>query len=108
MIYKFKSKAAGDLIMLAPQGDQILRLMGKEPGPKGIVEVLQMAAAIQAIEQAVADDEAQRARAEAEAEAAGQAPPHRAGHISLRQRSWPMLEMLKRALEARQDIVWGV
>lgn len=108
MIYKFKSKAAGDLIMLAPQGDQILRLMGKEPAPKGIVEVLQMAAAIQAIEQAVADDEAQRARAEAEAEAAGKAPPHRAGHISLRQRSWPMLEMLKRALQARQDIVWGV
>ena len=25
MIYKFKSKAAGDLIMLGPQGDQMLR-----------------------------------------------------------------------------------
>ena len=36
MIYKFRSKAAGDLIMLGPHGDQIMRILGREPAPKGI------------------------------------------------------------------------
>ncbi|MEY3765650.1 MAG: hypothetical protein RLZ03_609, partial [Pseudomonadota bacterium] len=29
MLYKFKSKATGDLIMLEPHGRQILSLIGK-------------------------------------------------------------------------------
>ena len=37
MLYKFKSKAAGDLIMLEPNGRRVLQIIGKEPGPKGIV-----------------------------------------------------------------------
>ena len=37
MLYKFKSKATGDLIMLEPQGKQIFKLIGKEPGAKGII-----------------------------------------------------------------------
>jgi acetolactate synthase-1/2/3 large subunit len=48
MIYKFKSKAAGDLIMLAPHGDQILRILGKEPSAQGIFDVADMPAAIAA------------------------------------------------------------
>ena len=36
MLYKFKSKAAGDLIMTAPNGDQILRLIGREPAPQAL------------------------------------------------------------------------
>ena len=31
MLYKFKSKAAGDVIMLGPNGDQMLRIIGREP-----------------------------------------------------------------------------
>ena len=45
MIYKFKSKAAGDLIMMGPSGDQVLRIIGKQPAPKGIIEPAAMAAA---------------------------------------------------------------
>ena len=37
MLYKFKSKAAGDVIMTGPIGDAVLRTMGKEAGAKGIV-----------------------------------------------------------------------
>ena len=29
MIYKFKSKAAGDLIMLQPNGESILKIIGQ-------------------------------------------------------------------------------
>ena len=31
MIYKFKSKAAGDVIMMGPSGDHVLRVIGKQP-----------------------------------------------------------------------------
>src|SRR5215510_6408738 len=103
MLYKFRSKAAGDLIMLGPTGDQLLRIIGKEPAPKGIIEPPAMAAAIAALERAVADDEAIRAQAEAEG-----APPRREGHVSLRQRAWPLVEMLRRAQAADKEIVWGV
>ena len=48
MIYKFKSQAAGDVIMLGPNGDQMLRLIGHEPAAKGIVDVAQLPAAITA------------------------------------------------------------
>lgn len=104
MIYKFKSKAAGDVIMMGPSGDQVLRLIGKEPGPKGIIEPAQMPAAMKALEAAIADDEAARKDA-AEAED-GKAP--KGDGISLRQRAWPLVEMMKRALAANENIVWGV
>lgn len=107
MIYKFKSKAAGDLIMMGPSGDQVLRIIGKEPAPKGIIEPAAMPAAMAAIERAVADEEAARARAEREAEAEGRTLAPREG-VSLRQRAWPMIEMMKRAHAAGKDIVWGV
>jgi hypothetical protein len=44
MLYKFKSKAAGDLIMLQANGERMLQIIGKEPGPKGIVLPEQMPA----------------------------------------------------------------
>ena len=34
-MYKFKSKVTGDLIMLAATGDQLLRVIGKEPAAAG-------------------------------------------------------------------------
>jgi hypothetical protein len=48
MIYKFKSKATGDVIMLGPTGDQLLRCIGREPAPKGIIEPAAMPAAMTA------------------------------------------------------------
>jgi len=46
MLYKFKSKATGDLILLEPQGRQFLSLIGKPVEPKGIIEPEHMAQAI--------------------------------------------------------------
>ena len=61
MIYKFKSKATGDIIMMGPTGDALLRAIGREPQPQGIIEPAAMPAAMLAIEQAVVADEAARA-----------------------------------------------
>ncbi|MBP6776953.1 MAG: DUF1840 family protein, partial [Piscinibacter sp.] len=46
MLYKFRSKAAGDVIMLAANAEQVLRLLHREPAPTGILEVADMPAAL--------------------------------------------------------------
>lgn len=107
MIYKFKSKAAGDVIMMGPTGDQVLRATGREPSAKGIFEPGAMPAAMSAIEQAIEAEDRARAEAEAQAAAEGQKLPPREG-VSLRQRAWPLVEMMKRAHAAGEPIVWGV
>jgi len=107
MIYKFKSKAGADVIMLAPQGDQLLSLIGRTPSPQGIVEAAALGAAVIALEQAVADDDAQFEQAQAEAVAAGETAPRRAS-VSLRARLWPMVELMRRSASANADVVWGV
>jgi hypothetical protein len=107
MIYKFKSKAAGDVIMMGPTGADVLRLIGKAPAAQGIIEVGAMAAAMAAIERAVIADEAARAQAEQKAAAEGRALGPREG-VSLRQRAWPLVEMMKRSKAEGADIVWGV
>ena len=95
MIYKFKSKVAGDVIMLQPHGDQLLRLMGREPATKGIIEVADMPHVIRALQAAAA-------QADAPADAEGERG------VGLKQRVWPMVEMLKRSHAAGEPIVWGV
>lgn len=107
MIYKFKSKSAGDVIMMGPNGDQVMRILGRDPAHKGIIESAQIPTAVAALEKAVADDEAARAQAEAEAAAEGQKLPPREG-VSLRQRVWPLVEMLRRSHQHGHDVVWGV
>ena len=124
MLYKFKSKATANLIMLEPNGKQILRIIGKEPSPKGILEVLEMPRAIEALRQAVQQEEDTRAQLKAqnvsssvdkkdtkdtkdtndskEAVTSGQERP-----VSLRQRAAPFIDMLQRAHKAGKDVIWG-
>ena len=107
MLYKFKSKAAGDVIMLGPNGDQVMRLVAREPSASGIFEVDAMPGVIAALQAAVAADEASR-RGDLANE--GVAPPAagRGDAVALRQRVWPLVEMLRRSHAAREVIVWGV
>lgn len=101
MIYKFRCKVAGDVIMLGPNGHQVLTLIGKTPAPQGIIEPAAMAAAIDALHAAIAADDALRAHGNVAADDAERPDP-----ISLHQRAWPFVEMLKRALAADEPVVW--
>jgi hypothetical protein len=107
MLYKFKSKAAGDLIMLEPNGRRVLEIIGKDAGPKGIILAEEMPAAIRALQDAIEREEAEHAAAIEEAKALGQVPP-RFDAVSLRQRAVPFIDMLKRCSAAGKEIVWGV
>ncbi|GDY38117.1 DUF1840 domain-containing protein [Acidovorax sp. NB1] len=105
MLYKFKSRAAADLIMLEPQGRQIVTIMGKTPGASGIVTAAQIPGAIAALEAAVAAEEARPPVNEADEEATEQ---ERAEAVRLRQRVAPLIEMLRRSAAEQVDVVWGV
>jgi len=163
MMYTFKRKAAGDVTMTQADGGQLLQIIGKLPAAKGIIEVAAIPAAIEALESAIARDEANpdqagqstspkarsvggRRTSAATREkpvspgitscAQGASPglvgtPPRssvfarfastpsAAHdpsgestegevVELHQRVWPLMEMLKRARDANEVVVWGV
>ena len=94
MLFKFKSKVTGDRIMLEPDAKRLLKIMGREDQIKGIFLADQLPAAIAALEGAVAQEELD-----------GMQDPKQ---ISLRQRSLPMLKMLKQCLAQSADVFWGV
>ncbi|MEN9372613.1 MAG: hypothetical protein RIR79_165 [Pseudomonadota bacterium] len=107
MLYKFKSKVAGDVIMLQPNGRQILQLIGKgdaEQLIKGILLPEEIPAAIAALQKAIAEAQVRhQAQANYEASAGVELNP-----ITLRQRAAPFIEMLQRCYQADKEVVWGV
>jgi hypothetical protein len=107
MLYKFKSKAAGDLIMLEPNGRRVLEIIGKDAGPKGIILPEEMPGATRALEDAITREEAEHKALAEEARARGEVPP-KFDAVSLRQRVVPFLDMLKRCSKEGKEIVWGV
>lgn len=159
MLYEFKSRATGSVVMTQPVAERVLEIIGKEPGPKGIVTVDQMPEAIAALEKAVAEERARQAQADAPDPAAAPTPggnfgapgeesrgimdalgaaddgipyagrrhaaratgaqspsdddeddPHGDPRyaITLAQRAWPFVEMMKAAHKAGKDITWGI
>ncbi|MDO9279162.1 MAG: DUF1840 domain-containing protein [Polaromonas sp.] len=105
MLYKFKSKTTGDLIMLEPNGRRILEIIGKTPTPQGILLVAHMPAAIASLEEAIAQEQIERQAAAGKSESAdaeSDAP------LGLRQRALPFIDMLKRCRRDGSDLVWGV
>lgn len=107
MIYKFKSRATGDLIMLEPDGRRMLEIIGKTPGPRGIILVEQMAPAITALNAAIAKAELDHHPAAVEAGPPDDNSPAQ-DPVSLRQRAVPFIHMLQECAAAGKEIVWGV
>jgi hypothetical protein len=99
MLYRFKSKNMGDIIMLESNGRHVLEIIGKEPGPQGIILPEDMPAAIAALQTAIALEEST-------AKEAGGATSGNA--IDLRQRAQPFIEMLHMNHAANEAVVWGV
>jgi len=109
MRYEFKSKATGRLILLGPSGEQLLRLIGKEPTASGIITPAVMPAALAAIAAAIEQEEAQAQRPSAVgALVTDGRDVSRGDGVTLRQRAWPLVEMMKQAHRDGEAIVWGV
>jgi len=121
MIYKFKSKASADLIMLKEGAEVLLNLIGQEVRSKGIIEVAQMQFAIETLEaivhehrqsnvidessyhpSSVPKNEARKENAQKDQVQMDLDP------VSIQQRAVPFLKMMKICLKKNQPIVWGV
>jgi hypothetical protein len=100
MLYRFKSKNMGDIIMLESNGRHVLEIIGKEPAPQGIILPEDIPAAIAALQTAIALEESNAKAAE------GGAAPGRT--IDLRQRAQPFIEMLHVNHAANEAVLWGV
>ena len=111
MLYKFKSKTTGDLILLEPAGRRVLEIIGKEPKEKGIILAAQIPAALTALEAALVREDALDKQVKAEegreAEERDDANAN-ADAVTLRQRVKPFVDMLRRCDDAGVDVVWGV
>lgn len=108
MLYKFKSKATGDLIMLEPQGRQILQIIGKAPDAKGVVLSSEMPNAISALRKAVEMEEAEMDAVAQEDDGSERHEHAGIRGIRLKQRVVPFIDMLQRAHAEQVDVVWGV
>ncbi|QEA12642.1 DUF1840 domain-containing protein [Comamonas flocculans] len=110
MLYKFKSRATSDLIMLEPVGRRVLEIIGKSPdAPQGIITAEQIPAAIAALQKAVQEEESGQVAPPAAAEA-GADPAQEAQEPServwLRQRVAPFIEMLQTSAAHGREVVW--
>lgn len=106
-LYRFKSRETGDLVMLQPHGRRVLEVMGKDASAPGVLLPAQMPAAVQALRDAVAAEEADQKRQREEAEAKGEPMPE-FDPVGLRLRVTPFIEMVHRCEQAGVEIVWGV
>jgi hypothetical protein len=107
MLYKFKSKASGNLIMMEADGRRLLQIIGKTELHRGVLLPQDMPAAIAALQHALIQEDAARTvsgtkQPTDEATLAWTQP------ISLRQRSLPFMQMLQRCQNAQKEITWGV
>ena len=105
MIYKFKSQAAADVIMLAPNGDQMLSIIGKDPAAQGIITVAQIPAAMAALNLAIEVHEATEAKRR---DNPGLVVEVGGDSVMLRHRAGSFIDFLKISAQAGKDVVWGV
>jgi len=105
MLYKFKSKNTGDVVMLEPHGRQVLEIIGKEAGPKGIILPEHIPAALLALRTAIAAEELLEPQQQLaqNAEQKSQSPA-----IALRHRALPFMQMLDACHRQGDSVVWGV
>jgi cyclopropane-fatty-acyl-phospholipid synthase len=108
MLYEFKSRATGNLVVTQKVAERLLAIIGKAPGPTGIILPAQMPAAIQALEAAIAAERAHPQAEEADTDNDDDRDPERSPAITLAQRAWPLIDMLKTAAAAEREITWGV
>ena len=103
MLYKFKSKTTGDLIMFEGSARRILEIIGKTADAKGIVLVEQMDSAIERLEAAVAKEKVDQLAASESGDKDEKDRP-----LSLGQRAMPFIDLLKRCRQDGSNLVWGV
>ncbi len=106
----FRSKAAGEIFMFAETAQRIFEIIGKDNAGRGVITAEQVPGALARLQAAV-DEEKLALKASAEdAEQAGRRGEDgaRPTPITLGQRAFPLLEMLRAAQNKQVDVTWGI
>lgn len=103
MAIKFKSQATGDLVMVQATAKAVLGLIGKSAEAPGVLEPVDMPAALEALKNA--PDEGPKDQPE---DPDRPAPGFQDEVVSLRKHAYPLVLMIERAMKAGKPIVWGV
>ena len=106
MLYKFKSRASSDFVMLEVHARQLFDIIGKAPAQAGVVTVEQIPAAIAALEAAFAHEGSNTHNHDKFA-VEGHDESAEKQHVSLHQRATPLLHMLKESLAESKDVTWS-
>ncbi len=107
MLYRFKCKAAADVVMLEPNGKRVLEILGKDPATPGILLNADIPSALQALREAVFEEECEFERLKQEALATDEEQPD-PERITLRTRVAPFIDMLHHCQREQADVLWGV
>lgn len=102
MALTFTSKAAAGITMLDANANQVLEIIGKERGERGIITAAEAPACIEKLQAAIAAHSEETAPSEREE------PERAARFVALKTRLWPLIEMLERAHAKDADVLWGV
>jgi Domain of unknown function (DUF1840) len=107
----FRSKAAGEIFMFAETTRRILEIIGRSDTPRGVITAEQVPDALDRLVAAVEQEKAHAKEAAAAAEQddrRGNEAPASAAPITLGQRAFPLIEMLRAAQKRKVDVTWGV
>ena len=101
MAITFKTKACGDVTMLDANARQVLGIIGKEFGVRGVITAVEAPQAVAQLQAAISADGGSAPDEDAEPEAAR-------AYVPLKTRAQPFIEMLNLANARGSDILWGV
>ncbi len=107
----FRSKAAAEIYMFAETAGRLLQIVGKTESERGVIRAEEVGEALNrlaaAVEQEKTELRNERARREAD-DRTGDAHSERVLPITLGQRAFPLIEMLRAAQRKQVDVTWGV
>jgi hypothetical protein len=104
MLITFRSGVCTDVMMFGDVARQMMEIMGKEPGDRGVITVDQLVGAAARLRKAVADERALRKGAQPADEEDEEAREH----VGIGQRALPLIELLECSLKEEKAVTWGV
>jgi hypothetical protein len=107
MLYRFKSQATADLVMLHTDAQVALRLMGKDITPEGVISPDQLPQAIKVLQRAWQEDHALRLREKTSAPEPQAETDDADPDVRLSKRLVPLVNMLELANKAYVAVVWS-
>ncbi|MGE5339543.1 MAG: DUF1840 domain-containing protein [Gemmatimonadota bacterium] len=102
----FRSKASGEIFYLAENARRLFDIIGKAPGERGVITAAQLPDAIAKLTAAIDEEKAQLKAAAQNEDADERGGAQRA--VTLGQRAYPLLEMLRAANKKSVDVTWGI